>query len=192
MSDFAAKPIDIDKLLTTLRRWLGSRPGAMFELDAAPITSDGRGLGLGVQGLLDAEGLARCAGNAALYRRLLLRFVAEAASVREALRGALADGDATALRHVAHSLKGEAGQLGLVPVQAVAAELEGLLVPGEPLPPQRLVVPAQDAVERELERMVRELGLALEQQLAASGIVGAVPATTSAEGSPAVELWLDG
>ena len=191
MSDFATKPIDIEQLLSTLRRWLGSRPGAMFEIDAAPVESEGPGLGLGVRGLLDAEGLARCAGNVALYRRLLLRFVAEAASVREALRGALSDVDAGALRHVVHSLKGEAGQLGMVPVQAAAAALEALLVPGEPLPPRRTVAPAFEAVEQELERMVRDLGEALERMPSASGVVGAVPARASPLADSAMELWLD-
>ena len=191
MSDFAAKPIDVEQLLITLRRWLGSRPGAMFEIEAANMDSDGPGLGLGVRGLLDAEGLARCAGNMALYRRLLLRFVAESTSTLEAMRGALADADAGALRHVAHSLKGEAGQLGMVPVQAAAAALEALLVPGAPLPPRKALHPVFEAVEQELGRMVQDLGLALERQLAESGIVGAVPKPQISASVPPFELWLD-
>ena len=191
MTDFATKPIDIEQLLTTLRRWLGSRPGAMFEIPAARVASEGAGLGLGVRGLLDGEGLARCAGNVALYRRLLLRFVAESASTRASVRAALAASDAGALRHVVHALKGEAGQLGMVPVQAAAAELEALLVPGAPLPPRRTLDPAVEAVEQELERMVRDLGKALEKQLTASGIVAAVPAVASTGGSPGYELWMD-
>ena len=191
MSDFAAKPIDIEQLLTMLRRWLGSRPGAMFEIESAGIATEGPGLGLGVRGLLDAEGLARCAGNAALYRRLLLRFVAESGSTLDALRGAVRDADASALRHAAHSLKGEAGQLGMVPVQAAAAALETLLVPGAPLPPRKALAPALESVEQELVRMVRELRLALEQQLAESGIVGAVPHGPVTAEAPAVELWID-
>ncbi len=186
MTDFAAKPIDVERLLATLRRWLGSRPGAMFEVETLRIESDGPGLGLGVRGLLDAEGLARCAGNAALYRRLLLRFVAEVPSTLEAISSALAAADAAALRLAVHSLKGEAGQLGMVPVQAAAGELEVLLVPGAPLPSRRSLDPALEAVQQELVRMVRDLQPALERHIAESATADAgrqVPAPRAATGA---------
>jgi hypothetical protein len=76
-------------------------------------------------------------------------------------------------------------------VQAAAAALEMLLVPGAPLPPRKALAPVLEAAEQELVRMVGELRLALEQQLAESGIVGAVPHGPVTAESPAVELWID-
>ncbi len=190
MSDFAAKPVEVQHLLATLRRWLGSRPGAMFEIAASPVSDEGPGLGLGVRGLLEGEALARCMGNAMLYRRLLHRFVAEARPVLQKLHEALAAGDVDALRRVVHALKGEAAQLGMVPVQAAAARLEQLLVPGAPLPPRRTLDPGVESLQEELVRIVRELSAALEReaQNPAPPPVAAPAAATLAGGE--VELWL--
>jgi len=65
------------------------------------------------------------------------------------------------------------------------------MVPGAPLPPRKALHPVFEAVEQELGRMVQDLGLALERQLAESGIVGAVPKPQISASVPPFELWLD-
>jgi hypothetical protein len=75
-------------------------------------------------------------------------------------------------------------------VQAAAAQLEQLLVPGAPLPPRRTLDPGVESLQEELVRIVRELSAALEReaQNPAPPPVAA-PAVATLEGGE-VELWL--
>ncbi len=71
-----------------------------------------------------AAGLPRVAGNKRLYAKLLLQVAAEAPALQEKLAAAVMAGDATAVREIAHSLKGSAGNLAITPVAKAAEQLE--------------------------------------------------------------------
>jgi PAS domain S-box-containing protein len=133
MNDFVPKPVDPEALYAVLADWIG----VDGEGDAAtapararkrtPTTPHGLEVLRGVDGLdLDA-GLRQLRGDAETYSRLLLQFVSSHGDDARRLAQMLADGAPEAARHWAHNLKGAAGNLGLVAVQAQAQRLEQCL-----------------------------------------------------------------
>lgn len=74
---------------------------------------------------IDVEsGLKRVAGNKGLYLKLLRQVAGDAPATREKMTAAVMDGDAQAVREIAHSLKGAAGNLSIINLQAAAEQLE--------------------------------------------------------------------
>lgn len=71
-----------------------------------------------------ASGIARVANNKALYLKLLRHVAADAPNIVEKLTSAIMAGDATQAREVAHSIKGSAGNLSMLTVQAAAEKVE--------------------------------------------------------------------
>jgi CheY-like chemotaxis protein len=111
MDGFLAKPIDPDAWFAVLGRWLPlqGQPGA-------PAT----GPVLRVGGVNTEAGLRRSSGNAVLYRRLLLDFGSRCA----ALGTELASLKPPRLAFLAHSLRGEAANLGIEDLAAQLTRLE--------------------------------------------------------------------
>jgi HPt (histidine-containing phosphotransfer) domain-containing protein len=64
------------------------------------------------------------AGNQALYRSLLLDLANAHQATLQALQLAVSQGQAEVVRHLSHSLRGEAGNLGLRVVSQQAALVE--------------------------------------------------------------------
>jgi PAS domain S-box-containing protein len=119
MSDYVAKPIEEAELTRVLARWLRT--------SRAPTGPAPDGAGLAVPGVDLEGGLRRAAGNADLYRRLLVAFVEELEGALPELRGELEVGDADGARRRLHRVKGAAGTLGADRVASAAAELETTL-----------------------------------------------------------------
>ena len=110
MNDYVTKPIDPELLFSKVARWLplSSTPAAVVDFPTIAEVDTIRGL-------------ARVAGNADLYRSLLLGF----ADAHQATSAALeASVDPVFTGQLAHRLKGEAGNLGLTATFQLAAELE--------------------------------------------------------------------
>lgn len=82
------------------------------------------GLPSSLPGVDVASGLARVAGNAKLYLKLLRQIAADAPGIKERISTAVMNGDARAVRDVAHSLKGAAGNLSITEVANAATQLE--------------------------------------------------------------------
>ncbi len=121
MDDHLGKPLDPDLLWRTLARWLRVDPGpASTEPTAAPQTWH-------LPGVDVASGLRRVLGKPELYQRLLVKFAASQKDFTAQLRLALNQGEGEAAERLAHSLKGLAGNLGAVDLQAQAALLETAL-----------------------------------------------------------------
>ena len=70
------------------------------------------------------ETLARIGGDQELLRDLCHIFLEESPKLLQALRQAVASGDADGVMRAAHSLKGEAGYLGAVGTSQAAQQLE--------------------------------------------------------------------
>jgi PAS domain S-box-containing protein len=123
MNDHVTKPIDPDALFSTLARWTkpqqvasGSiRPNVPTETEPAVPQ---------IEGIDIAGGLARVAGNKRLYRSLLEQFAAKQADADLKIGEALAKGDRESAERLAHTLKGIAGNIGIVAVQEAAAKVE--------------------------------------------------------------------
>ena len=164
MNDHLAKPIDPTALAATLARWYEERPGASAPAPAP--AKDGTDALPPIPGVNTTQGLARMAGNQALYRRLLLRFVDTQTATGEHIRQALAEGDITAAEHLAHTLKGVAGNIGAEVLQQKATALDQALR-------------RNDGQEQKLESLRQRLA----EELAA--VTGAVAAALAEEGGPA-------
>jgi PAS domain S-box-containing protein len=142
MQDFIAKPIEPDAMWRALARWLKPRPGAAPAVapGAVPTSAEPEskpeaepapeadGLALApVDGLDQEAGLRRALGRPSLYRQLLARFVEGQRDAPNAIDQALRAGDADTAERLAHTLKGVAGNIGAMPLQDVAGELETAL-----------------------------------------------------------------
>jgi CheY-like chemotaxis protein len=141
MNDHVTKPIDPDRLFSTLAKWIGARktPGREMPAHEAVPRDAVAGARSGstaaaspetdpdlpeIPGLDTSGGLLRVAGNKKLYRKLLLRFAEEYADSAEVLAKALAAGDPATAGRLAHTVKGVAANLGAGTVRTAAAELE--------------------------------------------------------------------
>jgi CheY-like chemotaxis protein len=129
MNDHVAKPVDPQELADTLVRWVRPRTG-MAAPEAPPKQevageAEIEALEAALPGASVRAGLDRLSGNLALYRRLLHTFAGRQAGTADRLRALLAAGELPKLYQEAHSLKGEAGNLGLDSI-GTAADYLGL------------------------------------------------------------------
>ena len=130
MNDHIAKPIDPHVLFTTIGRW--AREDRKKVRETGTPSSGGCVLrdeepapGFpAVAGVDTASGLKRAAGNAKLYRELLLRFAEGWKDAAERTRKALAAGNRPEAERLLHALKGVAGNLGLEGVRKTAEAAE--------------------------------------------------------------------
>ena len=133
MNDHVSKPIDPDNLFVTLLRWAKPTPNQAAKPQAAlPDTKAFDEVALPeISGIKVMEGLNRVAGNRQLYRNLLRQFVDKQADASEQVSVAIESGDLKLAERIAHTVKGVAGNLGIVEVQSVAQRLEKALRDGE-------------------------------------------------------------
>jgi PAS domain S-box-containing protein len=133
MSDHITKPIDPGQLFATLRKWiLPDKSRAAIEQQEPPTTtesptkivSDAEGLPESLPGFDLADGLNRLQGNKKLYRKLLLDLSAKYAGIADDIRQALEARDFEQAHSLVHNLKGLAGNLAAIDLQAAAIEME--------------------------------------------------------------------
>jgi len=127
MNDHIAKPIDPHQLFGVLSQWI-KRDEAQMQPDALHAASpaqNGRGIDdLDLTGVDVEVGLRLTGGNQARYLSLLEKFADRQDGTVEAIRLALAGGDATTAERTAHSLKGTAATLGMEALANAAAQTE--------------------------------------------------------------------
>ncbi len=118
MNDHISKPIDPVGLLETVGRYYrvaDTRPAVTSETT------------------LDTKaGLARVAGNQALYQKLLRQFAEQQATAGEQIRDALQKNETALAERLAHTIKGVAGNIGATQVQSTAGALEKAIRDGAP------------------------------------------------------------
>jgi two-component system sensor histidine kinase/response regulator len=146
MNDHVTKPIEPEVLYQALARWFRRPPE-----DAPARTAQRSGADDGqlpqVAGVDVASGLKRVAGNVALYRNLLGKFVEGQADAPDAIRKALRAGDRALAERLSHTLKGVSGNIGASRVQTAAAEVERAVREGAET---RELLTALDGVLREV------------------------------------------
>jgi two-component system, sensor histidine kinase and response regulator len=130
MCEHLSKPVDPDRLIAAVRRWLA--PGAGGE----PVASvahkaygDAQQALPAVPGFDLNAGLHCVGGKAALLRLQLVRFGATYADVAAQLRGLISVQSYRDAHRVAHTLKGTAATLGGTVIAQNAARVEQLLLP---------------------------------------------------------------
>jgi CheY-like chemotaxis protein len=175
MNGHVAKPIDPDQLFSALQKWI--KPSEKrAQVQQPEISAEGPEE---VQAMPDEEqlpeslpgfdlsaGLERLRGNKRLYRKLLLDFGAKYTQVAAEIRETLDAKDLKQAHSLIHNLKGLAGNLAAIDLQAASVNLEKLVKGVEKKTP-----PA-----KELTLKFSELENALNQALESAQSLG-----TSAE-----------
>ena len=171
MNDHVSKPIEPEILFGTVVRWAkpaapgaaapaagpaATAPPAVPRAAAAAPPPPDPGL-TPIDGVDTADGLARVAGNARLYRSLLAQFADKQGGAGGAVASALERGDREAAALAAHTVKGVAGNLGMRRLHASAEALERALRGGDAVPEEAagefssLLARQVEAVRRALE-----------------------------------------
>ena len=141
MDDHITKPVDPEALCAALVKWiLPAKHGAFPGLP--PLRSVSAGVGdvppgtpnalAPIPGIEISVGLARVAGNKALYRKLLKNFYQEYRSIVDRITSALASEDPQSGQHLIHTLKGVAGNIGATALYKAAGALETSLAQADP------------------------------------------------------------
>jgi polar amino acid transport system substrate-binding protein len=136
MNGHVAKPIDPDNLFVTLRKWIkpGIRRGdatAPYVIPEPSVPDQPKlideELPESLAGFDFAAGLGRLMGNKRLYRKLLLDFGSKYTDVAGEIRNALDKRDYQQAHSLVHNLKGLAGNLAAIDLQAATVEMEKLI-----------------------------------------------------------------
>jgi len=133
MNDHVSKPIDPDALFSTLMRWAKPRGRPVVESQMAPSPAKQADelIPQEIAGINLADGLKRVAGNMRLYRDLLRQFPAKQGDAAAQISAALESGDRKLAERIAHTVKGVAGNIGMVKVQLAAQKLEKAIREGQ-------------------------------------------------------------
>jgi CheY-like chemotaxis protein len=136
MNGHVAKPIDPDQLFATLQKWIKPSEKRVqvqqSEVSVEQSESDEavtieNELPESLSGFDLIDGLKRLQGNKKLYRKLLLNFAADYNQVANEIRQALDAEDFDQAHSLVHNLKGLAGNLAAMELQAAAVKLEKLV-----------------------------------------------------------------
>jgi two-component system sensor histidine kinase/response regulator len=147
MDDYVTKPILPDRLREVLQQWAAVAP-------PQNATERETGLPAGSSALLDLPGvdvegaLARLNGKVELLLQLMRDMCEEHKGVDARVCALLDEGDVESARRLAHSLKGLAGNLGVLRLGELAESLESMLDQGGEAPEDLL---------REMERIIAGL-----------------------------------
>ncbi len=134
MAEYLSKPVDPDRLLAVLRRWIkphsgGLSPTAQPEARPAqtsvPLPAD-------LPGIDVRRALDRLMGDRQLFVRLLIEFAKDYSGVVGLIRESVANKDTASAGHIVHTLKGVAGNLSMTEVYAAAQHWEAALKKGDP------------------------------------------------------------
>ncbi|MES2125985.1 MAG: response regulator [Pseudomonadota bacterium] len=171
MQDYITKPVDPEKLYSTLARWLG------HVLPPRPVQRDPSAIP-GLHGVDSALGLRHVAGNSVLYLQLLDRF-------RASQRGAAAEirADFDAGRYLdaskrAHTLRGVAGNIGARELQSVAHQVEDAFLDTDTQPAR--LAQRIGTLDAALAAVLGALDRYFAQNGAATAVVAAAPDGESA------------
>jgi len=133
MNDYITKPIDPAALATTLAKWIRDTRSAL-QLPPQDTARHGPGwMGRPDPAVISrAAGLANFGGNAAIYEKILAKFLETKAEAAGAIRVALAGGDRDTAGRLAHSMISGAGTIGAQDLSATSLVLQDAIGAGEP------------------------------------------------------------
>jgi signal transduction histidine kinase/DNA-binding response OmpR family regulator/HPt (histidine-containing phosphotransfer) domain-containing protein len=130
MNDHISKPIDPEAMVNTIAQCIGAErlrlAASRMRASAEPVVGKAPQADLppSLPGLDLRDGLQRCNGDEALYRRLLGGFAEAHRSAGETLAALAQQGDAEGLRFASHRMRGAAANLSAVDIAATLGDLE--------------------------------------------------------------------
>jgi len=176
MNDHVAKPIDVSLLQRTIKRWLGTATPAGSTPPAAAGTSAPEPWTAPDIPMLDTEiALARCGGDTALYRRVLVTFCEQWPAVSDELRWEHGEERLASLIMQVHTLKSTCGSIGAQNAARLADKAGRLLAE---VKKDRSA--NAEAAQLSLVLLHRELGQVVQHIGAALAEAGTAPARIDA------------
>ena len=160
ITDHIAKPIDPDRLVATLAKWVRPAwPTRSTPINQAVQYSAPEQLP-DFPGVNVAESVRRIGGNVSLYLSLLDKFRDNQRNFAASFREALASDDRVTAERLAHTLRGIAGTLGAEALQESAGILENFIKKNEP----GEVDPLLARADKELASFIASIDQALENR----------------------------
>ena len=160
MNDHIGKPLDPDRLIATLAKWI--HPARLADSSPPPPTATASApMPLpDLPGVKVAESVRRIGGNTGLYYSLLEKFRINQKDAGRNIRDALASNDQKTAERLAHTLRGIAGTLGAEYLQTQAELLENKIKNGA----LDEVEPLIETIDRELGKLMANIGRALDMR----------------------------
>ncbi len=160
MNDHIGKPLDPDRLIATLAKWI--HPARLADSSPPPPTATASApMPLpDLPGVKVAESVRRIGGNTGLYYSLLEKFRINQKDAGRNIRDALASNDQKTAERLAHTLRGIAGTLGAEYLQTQAELLENKIKNGT----LDEVEPLIETIDRELGKLMANIGRALDMR----------------------------
>jgi CheY-like chemotaxis protein len=116
MNDYVAKPIDLDRFYSTLKKWIVPREHPELKersLQKQPgKTPDVSKNSPEIEGINRDEALWRLGGDQRLWESLLIDFIRHHRDTVTKIRDKIDQGDSDTAERLAHTLKGVAGNIG--------------------------------------------------------------------------------
>ena len=149
MNEHIPKPINPTMLFEALLKWIPHGERDVSDLGASPDA--GGDLIPELEGIDTRTGIQRLGGNAAAYRKLLLKFAENQGDAMSQIKHAVDGGDNSAAIRLAHTLKGVGGSVGATALQSLAGKLEAALKDDGSAIPEDVF----EATKAELRRVLR-------------------------------------
>jgi two-component system sensor histidine kinase/response regulator len=162
MNDHVTKPIDPDRVFSTLVKWVKPGVRKIPEKDVLRDTSGIQGEDLPLPDLpgIDVESaITRMGGKPKRFRKFLIKFLTYKSGAADELSAALRDGDMEQVELLAHNLKGVAGNVGANDLYTAADNLEIAVKQGE----RKKIEIQIETVSRNLEQVLAGITV-LERQ----------------------------
>ncbi|CAK0762590.1 two-component system, sensor histidine kinase and response regulator [Gammaproteobacteria bacterium] len=149
MNCHIAKPIDPQELFRALVEWIAPGERALPDLGGISEVEDHSSEDLPeLPGINTRDGLNRMMGNVQAYRRLLIKFADNQIDTVRGIRYATASGDLKQAAHLAHTLKGVAGNIGANSLYQAARNFEVALLAEQTESLSALLVTAGDELNQ--------------------------------------------
>jgi CheY-like chemotaxis protein/HPt (histidine-containing phosphotransfer) domain-containing protein len=160
MDDYVTKPVNPATIEAVIRRWVHATQDQ--EASHASIGAGAIHASVDRSTLLDATRTAQLRatlghGDGSLLRKVVEGFLRAAHDRIGPLRTAIEEGDAPAVRRIAHTLRGSALNLGAVRITAVASALERMDATAGHIEAHALVDDLQTEIERVEPALLRLL-----------------------------------